>query len=539
MRSLPARQGYRNPPSISTYRHPLRQEPKPHYNPPVKIHYNLSPWNIFLLTVSSSLIIILGLSVGAVLVFYGYYQITGVIVPGVKFGNTSLSGMNLTQASQQIAESWGADKFIQVTNGTQSAIVTPADLGIELDAIRSAEQAFDVGHNASLLAEMAMMFRSYQDGWIVTPVINLDETIARHGLENLKAEISQSPKDASFHPDGESLVSEPSQVGYTIDIEKTLAELQEDPQAILQSGVLQVIPQFIPAQVNDASPFLAEAQRLLDTPRILYAYDPISDEHFQWPIPREDLASWLDVESTDQGLQVSLEKSHVAAFLDSRSGEIDRGRYIDSTRYADLASEKIRQGDQTPIPVSHYPTTYQIQRGDTLLKIGWNLGFPYWMILQANPGIDPDNLIAGTRLSIPSKDELLPLPIVANKRIIINISAQRLSIYQDGALLGKHSISTGIDRSPTQPGVFQVQTHDRNAYASVWDLYMPNFLGIYEAWPGFMNGIHGLPTLSNGQRLWANILGRPASYGCIILDLNTAEWLFNWAENGVVVEIQP
>ena len=82
-----------------------------------------------------------------------------------------------------------------------------------------------------------------------------------------------------------------------------------------------------------------------------------------------------------------------------------------------------------------------------------------------------------------------------------------------------------------------MQTHKRNAYASVWDLHMPDFLGIYEAWPGFMNGIHGLPTLANGQKLWANILGRPASYGCIILDTDAARWLYEWAEDGVVVEI--
>ena len=58
------------------------------------------------------------------------------------------------------------------------------------------------------------------------------------------------------------------------------------------------------------------------------------------------------------------------------------------------------------------------------------------------------------------------------------------------------------------------------------------------AWPGFMNGIHGLPTLSNGRRLWESILGKPAPYGCIILKLDAAEWLYNWAEDGVVVEIQ-
>jgi len=78
-----------------------------------------------------------------------------------------------------------------------------------------------------------------------------------------------------------------------------------------------------------------------------------------------------------------------------------------------------------------------------------------------------------------------------------------------------------------------------NAYAANWDLGMPHFMGIYEAWPGFMNGIHGLPLLSNGHRLWASTLGRQASYGCIILDLEAAESLYSWADTGVVVEINP
>ena len=164
---------------------------------------------------------------------------------------------------------------------------------------------------------------------------------------------------------------------------------------------------------------------------------------------------------------------------------------------------------------------------------------PFWKIVQANPGLDPDILLDGAKLNIPSKDELIPLPLVFNKRVVISIGKQRLWAYQDGSLLVEHMISTGIDRSPTQPGIFQVQTHEKNAYASVWDLYMPHFLGIYEAWPGFMNGIHGLPTLSNGQRLWANILGKPASYGCIILNLDAAKWLYQWAEAGVIVEIRP
>jgi lipoprotein-anchoring transpeptidase ErfK/SrfK len=169
--------------------------------------------------------------------------------------------------------------------------------------------------------------------------------------------------------------------------------------------------------------------------------------------------------------------------------------------------------------------------------MGWELDFPYWMIMDANPHLYSSPLEYGRELVIPSKDELMPLPVIPNKRIIISISDQRLRAYEDGEMLWEFIVSTGIDDSPTQPGVFQIQTHELNAFASRWDLYMPHFMGVYEAWPDFMNGIHGLPMLSSGRRLWANVLGRPASYGCIILTLEDAETLYNWAEDGVVVEI--
>jgi lipoprotein-anchoring transpeptidase ErfK/SrfK len=158
-------------------------------------------------------------------------------------------------------------------------------------------------------------------------------------------------------------------------------------------------------------------------------------------------------------------------------------------------------------------------------------------IMEANEGLTTNNVSAGMILNIPSKDILLPLPVIPNKRILVDISEQRMTVYENGKVRNSYVVSTGVSNSPTMPGIFQVQSHEINAYASNWDLYMPHFMGIYEAWPGFMNGIHGLPLLSSGQRLWASSLGSPASYGCIILDLAAAEDLYYWADPGVVVEI--
>jgi lipoprotein-anchoring transpeptidase ErfK/SrfK len=292
------------------------------------------------------------------------------------------------------------------------------------------------------------------------------------------------------------------------------------------------------AAVTDVASALADAQRLVDRSASINIYDPVTDERKSIPVPQEVLASWIKIGPGEPAPQVMLDQAGVSYFLNGLDSQLGQDRYIEAERFSAPLTDALLQGSTFWVTASHHATSYIIQPGDTLLKLGWKLGVPYWMIVKSNPGLDAQVLSTGTELTIPSKDQLLPLPVVANKRILISLSQQRLTVFQDGNQIRQFVISTGIDRSPTQPGVFQVQTHDPNAYASVWDLHMPDFLGIYEAWPGFMNGIHGLPTLSNGQRLWANILGSPASYGCIILGLDEAKWLYNWAENGVVVEIR-
>ncbi len=511
-------------------------------------HRPASPSSTLLLTLLAAGVGLVGLFLAAaVFFFYGYYQLSGLIVPGVQIGELHLEGMTAQQAAVELHRRWNMETHLLVSNGLGSqAVVTPSDLGLYLDAVRTAQRAHEVGHGGWVLEEMSQMVTGLTKGWEVAPEVVLDEKTARAGLEALIPQMSQAPRDATLRLEGGTLVAVPGEIGYTINLDYSLAALAADPGAVLTSNQFQVILQPVPPSVNDVTPAMAQAQSLLDTPAQLQVYDPVSDEQLAFAIPRETVGTWLKVVPGGAGEvpQVALDPAQVAIYLDGLSATLGPGRYLDSARYSAQVATALTltptNGSASALIIaSHPPTTYLVQPGDTLLKIGWKLGFPWWMILDANPGIDPDNLWAGAELVIPSKDDLLPLPVIPNKRIVMSIDRQRLWVYQDGQRLSEHIISTGIDRSPTQPGVFQVQTHERNAYASVWDLHMPHFLGIYEAWPGFMNGIHGLPTLANGQRLWANILGRPASYGCIILDLADAKWLYQWAEDGVVVEIRP
>ena len=123
-----------------------------------------------------------------------------------------------------------------------------------------------------------------------------------------------------------------------------------------------------------------------------------------------------------------------------------------------------------------------------------------------------------------------------NKHILIDISEQHMYVYEGDTLVYSFVSSTGMNNA-TRTGSFSVLDKIPSAYGATWDIWMPNWLGIY--WAGSMeNGIHALPILPNGATLWAGYLGVPVSYGCIVLGTYEAQLLYDWADIGTPVEIR-
>ena len=141
----------------------------------------------------------------------------------------------------------------------------------------------------------------------------------------------------------------------------------------------------------------------------------------------------------------------------------------------------------------------------------------------------------------PVQDAQEPLPLSVpssggGKYILVDISEQHMYVYEVDALIYSFVASTGINNA-TRVGTFAVQSKIPNAYGATWNIWMPNWLGIYWA-GGLENGIHALPILPNGATLWEGYLGRPVSYGCVVLGTYEAQLLYEWAEIGTPVEIQ-
>jgi len=144
----------------------------------------------------------------------------------------------------------------------------------------------------------------------------------------------------------------------------------------------------------------------------------------------------------------------------------------------------------------------------------------------------------------PTPEYVVPKPVFAQasysyggaKYILVDISEQHMYVYEGDTLIYSFVVSTGINNA-TRVGTFAVQSKIPNAYGSTWNIWMPNWLGIYWA-GGLENGIHALPILPNGATLWEGYLGRPVSYGCVVLGTYESKLLYDWAEIGVPVEIQ-
>lgn len=489
----------------------------------------------FLLPALLVLVTAVGMAAGGLSFAYA----RGRVLPGVGALGVPLSGLSPAEAAAALQAQWD-QQTIELHNGDLVRPVGPAALGLAIDAQATAATAVAKGRSLDSLRALA----AKRAAWFETPPVwHFDSAAARQTLTDLAPALAVAPVDAGIQISDGRAMAVPAVEGRALDVEATLAALSADPAGVLHDGQLSLAVRPVPAAASDVSAAVGEANRLLATTVTLEAYDPVGDERFSWPVEPAVWGEWLRlaVDPYTAGLFTwSLDRQIGVTYLDTLEAQMGDGRYLDEDATLAALSEAIQSQGATATTRVRYPERrHTVQAGETLSSIGFDYGIPYPWIQQLNPGVE--SLSVGQEIAIPAADALLPLPVVTDKRIVVSLEEQRTRVYEGGQLKWDWPASTGIADSPTAPGVFQVQSHEPNAYAGNWDLWMPSFMGIYRPVPtsDFMNGFHGFPTRGNAQLLWTGDLGRRVTYGCILLSSENAAALYEWAEEGVVVEVRP
>jgi len=481
------------------------------------------------------------------------------IYPGVSVHDVAVGGLTVDEAIAVLIEELPdpAAQIIELRapGDEQAWPLSWTDAGQGYNYAGTADAAYLVARQVLWYDWIPSAWRVRLLGRQVEPlIIPADPERVVTVLEGIAPAVFVPPVDGQLRIGPGTVDPLPGRPGRVLDVEasgaQVLQALADSAETLLSTLVgrvsipatVELVTVAVAPRLSEPEPAYTLARSLLAQPFTLANDDPLTDYRAGFTASPERMVTWLRAvpEYSDEGARMMLEidEGAVRVWLEEVAPQLGSERLLDVAETLRRTMAALTAGEhQAQSHIRHPEGLYVVQPGDNFFDIAYSLGFPQWRLEEANPDVDPEALAIGMELVIPSIDTLVPHPLAPGKRIEISLPEQRLRAYEDEQLVYDFTCSSGMTSTPTIAGQFQVLFKEPSAYASRWSLEMPYFMGIYQEGPDFANGIHELPITSYGTRLWAGVLGWPASYGCIILDVGDAEVLYNWAPVGTLVRI--
>lgn len=458
----------------------------------------------------------------------------GRVPPNVFILDQPLGGMPYKEAAKHLETRWSQDTSIRLVSNGRTWLVTPSELGLELDGLTSVEATNGIG-----LAGLPF-------GYWIAPVVSISEDTMRQYFEKLATEIYIAPTNARYEWKDGVVQGVSGQDGLQLNVEATMETILQDPMETHGSDVELVTNTISPA-VRQPDTYLPLIQEMLITPFEVVAYNPFDDTRATFVPQPQTIVSWFEAGETGLVIRERQLIDSIKVLNEDPTSGLPEGAYLDSEEVLSAIQQSITDGSMQALTTMRFhPSMYEVVAGDTGFKISRKTGIPFFLIEESNPDIDLSVLSPGDIINLPSRDVTIPLPVVNNKRIVVDLETQSMVAFEDGQVVFSWQISSGIAEAPTSPGIYQILNHEPVAYGSSyalcdetscgqWELNW--FMGIYEVVPGLVNGFHGAVLLPNGAYLGGNNVGAPYTLGCVMSRDEQAKQLYDWAELGTIVEI--
>ncbi len=471
---------------------------------------------------------------------------------GVSVAGVDLGGLTRDEAvSVLIASLPPADtRYITLHARGQQWRFTWSDIGQRYDYAGMAEAAYQVGRDTNDGGpDEDNVTRALTKPWGPSSPYTLTEQIIPPDPERLVSiltpiaeSLAKPALDAQLLINPTGVVPIPGQPGQMLDISSSVALIDNELRTGQTDITLPVTK--VPPLLAEPEPAAGEVQAWLASPFVLIVDDPLTGDYYaEFPASADWMKRWFRLVShkseTSARLDLEFKPDQVRAWLTEVATQVGISRTLDISGTLTRTLTALDTGGHKMRALVTHPTyTYTVQPGDAFFDIAYSYGLPQWQLERANPTVDPALIDVGMVLTIPSLDVLFPHPLIYGKHIEVDLPEQKVRAYERGSPVFTLTVSSGMSSTPTLAGQFQVLFKEPNAYASRWALDMPYFMGIYEEREGFFNGFHELPITSYGTQLSPGVLGWPASFGCLILDIGDAEKLYRWAPLGTLVRIE-
>lgn len=147
---------------------------------------------------------------------------------------------------------------------------------------------------------------------------------------------------------------------------------------------------------------------------------------------------------------------------------------------------------------------------------------------EATPTPLPTDTALPTRIVPTRAPPQAQNPGVGGERWIdVDLTQQMVYAYEGNTLMRSFVVSTGTWRTPTVTGQYRIYIKYRYKDMSGPGYYLKNVPYTMFFYKGY--AIHGT--------YWHNNFGTPMSHGCVNLTISDAEWLYNFASVGTLVNV--
>lgn len=445
------------------------------------------------------------------------------VAPNVYIASKSISGLNKDSLNAQLTQLARQFEDKQITfqiSKDKSVKATYKESGIKLDTTATFASIWEVGHSENLLTIANDLLSGSINPGNLKYSIQVNETTLSDFLS--KKLNSQLPVaiDAKMVYENNTLTITGSSNGLTIDKTKTVADLTNNAKNgefdKFYISTKTTTPNLKKADVGQMK---QKIENLLNQSFVLSAGIK------SLKVSSEDLFKMLTFKTVKNELVTEVNATELENYLIANERylvvtKIDKqivagsnmviregvnGQKIDRTEARELLNKAISdslagKSVSTTLAVS----TVEEQFGEQI--------------------IDPSELTSASAFSAA---------MPTGKSIVVDISEQRLSAFENGQLVNSFLVSTGVPSHETPRGTFTIF---RRIY-SVWYRGYNND-GTYWSYPNTLYNMEFKSSYLLHGAYWHNNFGRKMSHGCVNIAYVNAEWLWNWSEIGTPVITQ-
>lgn len=451
--------------------------------------------------------------IASALILYGY-QTKDTIAPFVQVAGVKIGGLTYSEAKNTLDEHFSPKLTQEISINAHEKIITTTaeEAGLNFNTQAAVDEAYAIGKQRNLWHRYFSLAQTFvkKDQIQISPQIQtekLDQFIAK-----VTTDINKDPVNAEIKGENGQIVIAPGQDGIGIDAQKLSAQIKEVFYNNEQTNAIVADFEVLKPQIQETN--LQEAKTQAETMSNRQFVFTFEDKNYT--ANKSIIVGWLNFANQEGKILPTFSDEKISAYIATLAKKIDIK--AQSRELSNLDKSVLKEGRDGRA----------LNRSLVLSAIKNELVKPSTEAPTATIALQVETIERGEKIvQQPFTPGLYP-----GKYIEVNLSNQRMYIWEGTNMIKEYIVSTGKWGTPTPVGTRYIQNKILRAWSSTYKLWMPYWMGI-----GGGYGIHELPERDNGWKEGERDLGIPASHGCIRLGINSSKEVYDWAEIGLPVYI--